>query len=248
MGSEGFMWFLGIVEDLADPLKLGRVRVRIFNEHDAGIDTTDLPWATAMMPITSASIKGVGVSPTGLSIGSYVYGFYMDGGEKQLPAVTHTWHTIPKMEEAQHGVPSLARGKKNSHDDKVGPEPDSPFAGQYPFNHVMQTAGGHVVEVDDTPGEERLHIRHASGSYVEINKEGRMVTKTVGDDYKIVVKDETVYVKGNVTINVDGNETVTIKGNANISVEGSATVSSQGAMSLSSDGVVNISGSRVNIN
>ncbi len=248
MGDEGFMWFLGVVEDLADPLKLGRIRVRIFQEHDDGIDTGDLPWAIAMMPVTSASAKGKGRSPTGIAIGTYVYGFYMDGREKQFPAVTHSWHTIPQMEEAMHGVSSRARGVSIPTDQLTGPEPSKAYAAVYPHNKVIETAAGHVIEMDDTPGEERLHMMHKSGSYVEINKAGRMVTKVVGDDYQIVVKDQTVYVKGNVTINVDGNQSLSVKGNASIDVDGTTTVTSKGAVNLSSDGVVNISGSKVNIN
>ena len=28
MGQDGFIWFVGVVEDRADPLTIGRVRVR----------------------------------------------------------------------------------------------------------------------------------------------------------------------------------------------------------------------------
>lgn len=37
LGEEGFRWFLGIVEDVQDPMKLGRVRVRVINEHDDNV-------------------------------------------------------------------------------------------------------------------------------------------------------------------------------------------------------------------
>ena len=38
-GKQGFIWWQGVVEDIEDPLKLGRCRVRIFGFHvpDKGI-------------------------------------------------------------------------------------------------------------------------------------------------------------------------------------------------------------------
>ena len=240
MGSEGFKWFLGVVEDLADPLKLGRVRVRIFQEHDVGIDTKDLPWAIAMMPITSASSKGKGTSPTGITIGSYVHGFYIDGAEKQFPAITHTWHTIPQMDDALHGVSARARGKSIPPDQLEGPEPPKAYAATYPHNKVIETAGGHVIEIDDTPTEERLHILHKSGSYVEINKEGRMVTKIVGDGYHIVIQDQNVFVKGECNIRVDGDVNLVAGGNTQIVSEGDTSIISGGRLSLQGKSGVDI--------
>ena len=33
MGLGGFLWFSGVVEDRQDPLKVGRLRVRILGQH-----------------------------------------------------------------------------------------------------------------------------------------------------------------------------------------------------------------------
>ena len=33
MGQEGFVWFVGVVEDRDDPERLGRVRVRCLGYH-----------------------------------------------------------------------------------------------------------------------------------------------------------------------------------------------------------------------
>jgi hypothetical protein len=84
------MWFTGVVEDRADPAKLGRVRVRIFGLHTddtTKIATVDLPWSNVMMPVNSASISGVGISPTGLVEGSWVVGFFADGQNAQDPII-----------------------------------------------------------------------------------------------------------------------------------------------------------------
>ena len=55
MGQDGFVWFVGVVEDRNDPSALGRVRVRCLGYHSANIielPTTDLPWAHVMHPVT----------------------------------------------------------------------------------------------------------------------------------------------------------------------------------------------------
>lgn len=72
---------IGIVEDINDPLMAGRVRVRVFGIHPpdlAQLATDDLPWSQVMMPITSASLSGLGISPLGLEKGSMVYGVFLD--------------------------------------------------------------------------------------------------------------------------------------------------------------------------
>ena len=70
-----FQYFFGVVEDRQDPLKMGRVRIRAFGVHTedrSKIPTEDLPWATPIMPYTSASISGIGESPTGPVEGTWV--------------------------------------------------------------------------------------------------------------------------------------------------------------------------------
>ena len=62
-------------------------------------------------------------------------------------------------------------------------EPDSAFNGAYPYNKVTQTESGHIIEIDDTPGSERIHIYHKSGTYVEIDSNGSMVKRTKGSSY-----------------------------------------------------------------
>lgn len=98
--SKAFHWFTGVVEDINDPLEMGRVRVRCYGYHTEskedpreggqGIPTGDLPWAHVMMPITSASISGIGESATGVLPGSWVVGFFRDGQACQDPVVMGT--------------------------------------------------------------------------------------------------------------------------------------------------------------
>ena len=92
--TNNFNWFVGVVEDRNDPKKLNRVRVRIIGSHTddkTKIATPDLPWAHVMMPTTSSSTSGIGLTIHGLVEGSFVVGFFVDGDSKQEPMIMGTF-------------------------------------------------------------------------------------------------------------------------------------------------------------
>jgi len=111
MGFDNFIWFTGVVEDRDDPLRLGRVRVRMFGIHTQkrikglteGIPTDDLPWAYPMSPITSASMNGIGTTPLGPVEGTHVVGFFRDGKNCQDPIVMGTLGGYPLKESGNDG-------------------------------------------------------------------------------------------------------------------------------------------------
>lgn len=85
-GNANSPFFDGVVEEVDDPLLLGRVQVRVFGEHPAqkqksetiGIPVEELPWMIPIQDITSAAVSGVGFSPTGIVRGSFVFGVWRD--------------------------------------------------------------------------------------------------------------------------------------------------------------------------
>lgn len=90
--------FVGIVESRADPLKLGRCKCRIVGLHTpdkTALPTDDLPWAVCLQPISSASISGIGFSPTGLVEGSSVIIVFTDE-DKQQPVMIGSFSGIPQ--------------------------------------------------------------------------------------------------------------------------------------------------------
>lgn len=98
MGLDGFVWFFGVVEDRNDPLKAGRVRVRVYNWHTEDrvqIPTSSLPWAQCVTPITNAAMGDVGQSPTGAVEGTMVFGFFLDGKNAQHPMILGSIAGIP---------------------------------------------------------------------------------------------------------------------------------------------------------
>jgi len=92
-GRDGFIWWIGVVEDRGDPQALGRVRVRVFGYHTEDktkLPTGDLPWAFCIQPANSASSGGIGTSPTGPIEGTWVIGFWRDPDFMQEPMVLGT--------------------------------------------------------------------------------------------------------------------------------------------------------------
>lgn len=133
-------------------------------------------------------------------------------------------------------------------------QPDSPYGAKYPYNKVMETESGHVVEYDDTPGAERIHIAHKSGTFIEMHPDGTIVCRTTKDSFNLVdgvtnqyskgtynlTIDVTgnVYCKGNYTFKTDGDMTFAVKGNVLWNVEGNVTENVKGNVTENVDGNV----------
>ena len=93
-------------------------------------------------------------------------------------------------------------------------EPETPYAAKYPFNHVYESESGHFIEVDDTPGAERLHWYHRSGTFREIHPDGTQVTKVKKSDYNFVI--EEYFLSSAKNIHATALEAVKIKGTTGI--------------------------------
>lgn len=259
-----FVWWTGMVEDVKDPLKLGRCRVRIVGVHTAdknAIPTEALPWAHCLQPTTSAALGGIGHS-LGLLPGSWVIGFFQDGSNMQYPVIMGSFPGInPEQQEmvdaadsgkafstplnslssaaalkvltyaGQSDVNKLARGEKLSetirkskvNNLEIGvqnalilgsgwSEPVSKYQAIYPHNKVYESESGHIFEIDDSPGAERLHKYHRSGTFEEIHEDGTQVEKIVnnncqivyGNDLKLVKKNSSTKIIGDVSLNIGG--------------------------------------------
>ena len=313
MGQDGFVWFVGVVEDRNDPSALGRVRVRCLGYHTSDViklPTTDLPWAHVMHPVTDPCMHGMGNTPSFLVEGSYVVGFFRDV-EKQQLVIMGTLPGVPEEEadpsigfndprgadakqDYYRGDPTygpypvdgdtytmssghevgesdtnrLAQGKlsethtslinrrtnrlsgdfaiptatqpflKSVSDEAVQetrgtfeePQPKGttstaqPYiSAAYPYNHVFESESGHIREIDDSPGAERLFTQHKSGTFEEIHPDGTKVVKIIGDNYEIVAGKSNVYVSGDVNITTEGTVREYIKGDYHLEVEGNYT-------------------------
>ncbi len=252
-----FCWFTGVVEDINDPEKLGRVRVRCFGYHSNNlldIKTENLPFATVMGPTSSAHISGIGTTTHGLVNGSWVVGFFRDGPSAQDPIVMGTIGSTyketpnftlgfsdpdkvyPKYQGKENDyvdVNLLARGTNTiTHTvDSVSKEPATKYAAVYPNNKVTQTTSGHIIEVDDTPGAERINVRHMSGTFVEIHPNGDVVQSN-GNKYQITTGNDNVHITGTCNLTIDGDYNMNVSGNIKMAAGGDVNVTSGGNINL----------------
>lgn len=93
----------------------------------------------------------------------------------------------------------------------------------YPKNHVYESESGHVLEVDDTTGFERLSRFHRSGTYEEIVADGDRTLTIVGNGYEVVLKNKNILVKGDLNLTVEGNMRTLVKKDYILEVEGDKT-------------------------
>ena len=316
MGLDGFVWFVGVVENRNDPAKLGRVQVRCLGYHTedlVDIPSKDLPWAHVMHPVTDPSMQGLGNSPTFLVEGSWVVGFFRDANEKQQPIIMGSLPGVPIEAGSDFGgfegfsdpngkypalsrdgsnhsinesdVSRLARGedaethkslidRRKNVEKKIetavqpglsplstefttitkrtdyptyaepnprGVETTGTSTGAYPFNHVHESESGHISEIDDTPGGERLYRQHKKGTFEEITNDGR-VTKVYGDDYVIIKGASNIYIDGNANITTEGTRKDYIKGDYILDVKGNFTrkIGKTEAVKIGAEGAGNL--------
>jgi len=123
-------------------------------------------------------------------------------------------------------------------------EPETKYGAVYPYNNVMETESGHVVEYDDTPGKERIHIAHRNGSFTEWYPDGDRVEKITKDNYSIVMKDNNVYIMGKCNITVQGDAEIYVKENAWLKVDKNveATVGENVIAKIGGDATLEIGG------
>lgn len=300
---------MGRVADIKDPEYLGRVKVRIIHKQTgelgkktetSGVSDDELLYAWPISAIQSASlswkklseevledfdtpdwIDAVGLSPTGIAVGTYVFGFFLDGHEQNIPMIFGTYHKMsvypepPSTEESKmlqlealapetrqefNDVSKLARGKKGKGGQSLPKkltkstkleatdEPESAYKTEYPYNTTYTTKSGHAIEIDDTPGHERIHIWHKSGSYEEIANgppesgekfKGRRVKKTVDSDYEIIMKDKNILIQNNKNEEIGKNLRIEIGGDGVINIKGKVNITAN-EFNIKAPGGVNI--------
>ena len=65
---------------------------------------------------------------------------------------------------------------------------------EYPFNQIQETQSGHVVEYDDTPGGERILIKHRKGE--EMRADGSVIVSAVNNKIEATGGDQTAIIEG----------------------------------------------------
>jgi uncharacterized protein (TIGR02594 family) len=137
--------------------------------------------------------------------------------------------------------PSEADTTQAELEEKVGPQAATPIdckrentGDKYPNNHVTKTTSGHVFEVDDTPGDERINTIHTSGSSKEYLPNGTVESKTVADKKDSVLGSKYTSVQGESFENVSGQKQTTVGGSSTEKVSGSKVINAGGSVLIDS--------------
>lgn len=178
-GSKRFMDGLwrGFCEENADPMGLGRIKVRIpalHGEEEGVIKTQDLPWCSACLPPGGGSDFGGFVVPTK---GSHVWVMF-EQGDTQYPVWIGSWKAAakdgkglskPKPEDPKHIKRAQSMG------DTEWPAPpgsELPREAQAMANHEPtsqiwnKSPKGHTLHVEERDGVERLQLTDRAGNVI----------------------------------------------------------------------------------
>ena len=148
---------------------------------------------------------------------------------------------------------SLAKEEKQYFDVKPAgdyswTEPASDWDAKYPLNQVIATESGHTFEMDDTPGAERIHVSHRTGTFEEIYPDGKKVTKVVKDKYEIIMSNDNILVMGSYNLSVKGQGSIMIEGDTNVTVKGNMITKVEGDMTTKVDGIIRFKGNKIFLN
>lgn len=168
------MFYRAIVENNIDPNKFGRVQVRVFGIHDAGssVSTSALPWAEVSGGTDFGLIDGVGVTSV-LRIGTLVWVFF-NNDDYNYPVV---FATIKGASD----INSVAQGS-------------------YGNIATIKTASGHIIELSDASGAEKIEIKHTSGSKVVMQADGSILIDSVNNMNLVAAGDANITATGNLVL------------------------------------------------
>ena len=116
------------------------------------------------------------------------------------------------------GIPTLPR-RQGVPDAIAGNEYNNPppkKLSQYPYNQVFETAGGHILELDDTLGNERILLRHQSGAGIEITPDGTVKISSTSDTHIMTGADQHIVVEANAHMTYQGDLNVDVAGDYNL--------------------------------
>lgn len=110
---------------------------------------------------------------------------------------------------------------------------------KYPYNTVIhESESGHLIEADDSPGAERIHIMHRSGSHIEMRPDGGIKYKAVQKRQDVTIADHEIYVAGDCNIITEGGYTIHIrKGELVIDAKQGASINVQGQLKMHADNI-----------
>jgi hypothetical protein len=119
-------------------------------------------------------------------------------------------------------------------------EPQTQYDAEYPYNRVIETQSGHVLEFDDTEGKERIHIYHKSGSFQEYHPNGDIVQRVKEKLYTIVLSDNNIYIGGKCNVHIESDANIQVNGKVNLKTTGNTKLVTSGSATIESSSSVTV--------
>ena len=89
-------------------------------------------------------------------------------------------------------------------------QPAPAYAAVYPYNKVYESEAGHIFEVDDTPGAERIYQSHVTGTSYEIDATGNITCLNMNNKYEITNGHQRHAITGDSDVTIDGRHKIFI--------------------------------------
>ena len=121
--------------------------------------------------------------------------------------------------------------------------------------YTHTTPAGHTIEYNDTPGSERIMIRHMNGDGVNIGPDGSIIISgkrridKAQEDYFLEVKNGTMKFEGNLTLDVTGDFNVNVGGEYNVNSAKKTEVVKKGpyTRTIAGDDIKTVDGNQTNL-
>jgi len=162
--GDNVRWFIGMVVDVNDPLRLDRVKVRVWGIHTSdtvAISNDDLPWASVCIPVTEGGSSGIGANSQ-LKPRAQVFGLFLDGKDSQLPMIIGS---IPKIEQLRNDLNTTAEIYNNDPGGEAGGDQSTS-----PYDRTLSSGsdgrpGGNLLGKNNNEKAINFFISQEGGSF-----------------------------------------------------------------------------------
>jgi len=175
-------------------------------------------------PCVIGSLPGRPVETANPEKGFYdpdgIYPTYVSDSDVNMLA-TNDVNTHPHLEARSNVATGIATADFNAttnakgdqiaaSDGTIWNQPAITYNATYPYNKVYESEAGHIFEVDDTPGAERIYESHFRGTSREIDPVGNITYINTYDKYELTTGHQRYSIGGNSDITIDGRHKIYI--------------------------------------
>ena len=174
--GDNVRWFIGRAKTTdSDPLKLGRIRVRVFGLHTDDtndIKDTDLPWAAVSLSLNIPNGLG-NYQAFGVNDNDTVFGIFLDGEHSQSPLVLGIIPHNGSYQYTPENISQLSAVQPNNIMNSS--------ANIDPAQFQSYQSSGKTISNIPAPDGDTIEIKSKDGT--EIIDGGKKLSKSVRDSY-----------------------------------------------------------------